>query len=327
MINIISQSVISKRVRGPKKVVDNLISGLDIINEPYVINKALDSTNKLWIHDDPEALSEAMRLQRDVEIIAGPNIYLEPKNIPNDIDVSRFKYIQPCEWAKNRWLKLGYTGEMIVWPVGIDTEKYKQTTEERNSIMVYFKARTEEQLDFVIDNLKKANAKYTVFKYGYYKELEYRKALAKTTFIIWIGSTETQGVALEEAMSTGIPLLVWDIKTVGEALSAKDYSKEHKNIEGTSVPYFNEECGIVFYNKDDFSNSLNQMLTNWKNFNPRKYIIENLSLQKTAKDFTLLFNNQNQNTVLKNNKNWKNKSILFLIKTRLKDLIKNIINR
>ena len=71
MINIISKSYLSRNVSGPKKVVDNLIKGLNILGYPYVVNKRLDACQRLWIHDDTVALAEINK-DKTKAVDAGP---------------------------------------------------------------------------------------------------------------------------------------------------------------------------------------------------------------------------------------------------------------
>ena len=51
MINIISRAAVSNRASGPKKVVSNLIKGLEKIGYPYVVNARLDACKRLWIQE------------------------------------------------------------------------------------------------------------------------------------------------------------------------------------------------------------------------------------------------------------------------------------
>ena len=106
MINIISRSIISKETSGPKKVVENLIKGLEIINYPYCVNKDLKSTSQLWIHDDVNALKEASKLK--IKAIVGPNIFILPRNIPSNLNLSTFTYVHPSQWAVDFWKDFGF---------------------------------------------------------------------------------------------------------------------------------------------------------------------------------------------------------------------------
>ena len=105
MLNIISRSIYNKNTRGPKKVVDNLILGLEKMNYSYVINKDLNSCKRLWIHDDIDALYDLKKIKKDVAVIIGPNLFVNPENIPNNLDLSKTVYLQPSINVKNIWEK------------------------------------------------------------------------------------------------------------------------------------------------------------------------------------------------------------------------------
>ena len=106
MLNIISKSLVEGGVNGPQKVVSNLIKGLDIIGYPYCLNKALDSTSQLWIHDDTTALKEASKMK--LKAIVGPNLYILPQKVPSDLDFSNFVYLQPSKWVVDFWKDFGF---------------------------------------------------------------------------------------------------------------------------------------------------------------------------------------------------------------------------
>src|ERR1039458_5421480 len=71
MINIVSRAYLKRLVYGPKKVVDNLIKGLDLVGYPYVVNKRLDACRRLWIHDDLIAMKHIGELPAEVRVIVG----------------------------------------------------------------------------------------------------------------------------------------------------------------------------------------------------------------------------------------------------------------
>ena len=63
-------------------------------------------------------------------------------------------------------------------------------------------------------------------------------------FCFLINGTESQGIAVQEIMSMGVPIIAWDIKEwldQGEAY----------RVPATSIPYWDERCGEVFFNIDE----------------------------------------------------------------------------
>ena len=70
--------------------------------------------------------------------------------------------------------------------------------------------------------LEEKNLNYTWIVYGSYSEDDYIRIVQKSKFGIWIGSHESQGFALEEALSMNCPLLVLDAQSMHEEFDAKN---------------------------------------------------------------------------------------------------------
>ncbi|NCS98922.1 glycosyltransferase family 4 protein [Candidatus Parcubacteria bacterium] len=336
MLNIISKSYVSNKISGPKKVVDNLIKGLEKINYPYCINKSLDSTSQLWIHDDKKALKKASEL--NIKAVVGPNLYITPREIPKELNLDNVVYIHPSKWAMDFWKDFGFDRcKLDYWPTGIDTDFFKERDKDNaNEVLVYFKERYPEELDYVEKILEEKNIKYEIIHYGNYKEKDYIDKLNKTKYIIWVGRQESQGIALQEAMSMNIPILVWDVKNIGHWVNSKKhkiFNKDELSYENTSSAYFfNEDCGIKTKIKTEIPEKINYMESEWKSFSPRKFIIDNLNLEKQAKELLLLYQKyfniffeDGSAESSKNTKKWENDKIIFKLKTKIKDLIKRLV--
>ena len=338
MLNIISKICVSKSISGPKKVVENLIKGLEILGYPYCINKALDSTSQLWIHDDAEALGEASRL--NLKAVVGPNIYILPRNIPDKMDLSNFVYIHPSKWAVDFWKDFGFNKcKLDSWPTGIDTSEFSEREKPKKGIvLIYFKQRYPEELEFLKKTLEKQNIEYDIISYGSYKQKDYLEKLKNTKYVIWLGRQESQGIALEEAMSMNVPVLVWDVQNIGHWTPNKKEGlifteKELLYENTTSAYYFNETCGIKIKKQEYLNTTIKKMEDIWPNLEPRKYVVENLNLKRQAKDLIELFNKyynisyeggkkEQQKTV----KKWRNAKLRFRMFIRIKEIIKRCAN-
>ncbi len=338
MINIISRAITEKITSGPQKVVKNLIKGLDIIGYPYCINKELTATSQLWIHDDQIALNKASKL--GIKAVVGPNIYILPKHIPSGLDLSNFVYIHPSKWAVEAWKDFGYDKRFSIesWPSGIDMDEFKERQKPNNGIvLIYFKQRYKEELDYVKKILNDKKIKFEIIIYGSYRQSEYVEKLSRTKYIIWLGRHESQGIALEEALAMNIPILVWDVKTIGQWTPTKKESKIYSANESaytnvTSAPYFSIDCGIITKEQSEIISSIEKMELDWKNFEPREYVKNNLSIEKQAKDFINLFDKhcgisyeKGKEEKIKNSKKWINDKLYFKIYTSVKSLAKQII--
>lgn len=338
MLNIISKAYLSKTSTGPKKVVDNLIKGLDILGYPYVINKQLDACEMLWIHDDLEALSSIDTLDVATKVVAGPNLYVVPRQIPKTINLSKIVYLHPSEWVKDFWITFGFDRCPIeAWPVGIDTEEYKPSTQEKTTVLVYFKQRSLEELTRVKEALDKKSTTYQIITYGEYREEDYKKLLETTRYIVWLGRQESQGIALQEALAANVPILVCDVDHLGHwEASPKEMAvfteEENAFTNTTSAAYFDDRCGIKIKDLSMLGDSLDRIERALHDFSPRQYILENLSLEKQAKDllavyekyFGITFEQGKQITICKRG-NWRNNKLYFKIYSKLKQSIKRLL--
>jgi glycosyltransferase involved in cell wall biosynthesis len=286
MINIISTQADKTNVRGPYKVYKNLIKGLDKLGYPYVINHKLNATKRLWIHDNLDALryidkSKAFKL-------IGPNLVVLPNELPKGINLLNTIYLLPCDWVKILWEKQGFNECILeVWPVGIDTEEYKPSGINRNDrkVLVYHKQRETEELVFILETLHHLNLKYNLILYSQYSEAEFKKLLATTSFVIWHGGSESQGIALQEALACNLPIIVCDVSNLYQARNNYHFPDDLASFRVTAAPFFNETCGFKIVDLNELSASILRMTDQLNNFHPREFVIRNLSLEGQARKF------------------------------------------
>jgi len=298
IINIISTQVNRDRVTGPKKVLDNTLKGLDSIGVDYVFNKPINEYEYNWIHDDQKAIIEAGFIGKSVLI--GPNTAV----LPNDLPLCRKKlskgsiYIHPSKWSADVWNFLDYKEiSLDYWPAGIALDEFQAVNRNNKSkVLLYFKERDLELLNKSKQILENLDLEYILIHYGFYKEKEYKQALQECKFGIWIGRQESQGIGLQEALATDLPLIVLDaislfdtVPTDSKNYFAYEFPKEIKHIKTSTAPYFDDRCGIKIENIEDLEESIQFMLKNIDNYNPREYIEENLTLEKSAKRLVSYF--------------------------------------
>ena len=75
MINIISRQPMigdASRPTGPYKVFANLVKGLERIGYPYVVNRRVTASPRLWVHDWPEACQQTLRSKAHVALVLTP---------------------------------------------------------------------------------------------------------------------------------------------------------------------------------------------------------------------------------------------------------------
>ena len=195
-------------------------------------------------------------------------------------------YIQPSDWASQVWKDMNAEKHIPVktLPFAVNVNKFKSINQKKTEVFIYFKARKQQELNILTTFLQKKNIVYKLFDYRKrYPEEEYIKYLQKSKYGIWLGRHESQGFALQEALSTNVPLLVWDVKSMNQ-----EEGYNYPNIFGTVIPYWNEKCGEYFYKADEFKRKYNEFINKLDTYKPREFILENLSTQKCAENLKKL---------------------------------------
>jgi len=220
----------------------------------------------------------------NTKFVFGPNFSIFPDSKSQFDNINKNAvYVQPSDWAKQVWLDLGYKSlPLYTYPVGVDTDLFSPTKpiEERDKMFIYYKYRLPSELQQLKDLFPEAK----VFTYGSYSETEYLDYLRDAKFGIWLSAHESEGFALLEALSCDVPLLVWSATKMSQAFGYSDLF-EKVTTPATTVPYWNACCGEVFTDGQDLLSSKERFLSNLLNYTPRKYILENLTLEKTTENF------------------------------------------
>ncbi len=260
---------------GPGKVVKNLIKGFEKSNTKYSVNSDGDINI---------ILQYSNRLKGDLSnCFIGPNVVTLPVDDSVMMNYTEYKkLIVPSVWVKNVYSNWIPSEKIEIWPVGIDTEKFNKLVSEKvYDFLVYFKRRNLNELNQIIEILNKKNKSFILIQYGQYNEDYFIEAISKSKFGIVIDGTESQGVALQEMMSCDLPLIVWDVKYWTDR-------GDSNKCDATSVPYFDERCGIKFYSIEEFEQKYETFINS--NYNPRDFIIDNLSIEVSTKKLINIIN-------------------------------------
>jgi len=223
-------------------------------------------------------------LYPNTKFIFGPHFSVFPnKNQIELISHNNSIYIQPSEWVVQLWLNNMYCNNLQIKPLpfGVDTNKFNQlnSINQRDEVFIYYKNRNPQHLNLIETFLKNKNISYKIFSYrNRYDEIDYLTHLQNSKYGIWLDAHESQGFALQEALSCGVPLLVWNIKSMNQ-----EYGQSYDDIPATTIPYWDEKCGEYFYNIEELEEKYNLFLSKIETYKPREYILENLSFEVCEK--------------------------------------------
>ena len=266
----------SATMNGPHKVVDNLIKSLDQEKINYAINEEKYEHNFL-VQYDATAHKKHSKIEQDTTII-GPQVWLFDGYGQFLIENQNYykKIIAPSEWVKNKFITKFNLPEdkLAVWPVGI--EEFNNIREPNYDCLIYFKRRDQSELDAVKKFLVKNGLSYRMVEYGTYGEDGFKQLVNSAKFCFLINGTESQGIAVQEIMSMGVPIIAWDIKEwldQGEAY----------RVPATSIPYWDERCGEVFFNIDDLEVTFSKFYATLDQYDPKAFIKDNLSFECSVK--------------------------------------------
>jgi hypothetical protein len=226
-------------------------------------------------------------LYPEVKFIFGPHFSVFPEEYritgikgPNSI------YVQPSQWVVDLWKSFHFCNDMVIksLPFGVDTDLFSPMDCQKEEVFIYYKRRHPEELNYLQDLLDRMGISYRVFVYGTYSECEYLDYLQRCKYGIWLGAHESQGFALQEALSMNVPLFVLNVVSLNQ-----ETESFYPDIFATSIPYWDPMCGEVVYSWEELCEKFFVFLSRLKYYTPREFVIKELSLDICEKRFIELF--------------------------------------
>jgi len=278
---------------GQALVFLNLRAGLDQMGVSYRLN------DYAYARANPGALvclvGKSLLLDKPWENpilfgAAGDRHPIDDPTLFKRLDVRRV--LVPCSWVVEMFRPYWGT-EIFAWPVGIDTDRWRPSSSlsKSTNVLLYDKIRwdhahyEETLLNTVRQHLRLRGLTFQEIRYGYYQEEQFRTSLENCQAMIFLCEHETQGLAYQQALSCGVPILAWD--RGGPWRDTNFYPDRVDFGPVTSVPYFDERCGRRFCDGASFPSELDVF---WDEFQagayaPRDFVIENLTLKICARAY------------------------------------------
>jgi hypothetical protein len=221
----------------------------------------------------------------DTVFIFGPHFSVFPDEKLISIISRKACYITPSEWVMQCWKLSPYSNGLnfMSIPFGVDTHKFCEIKPfvDRNFVFIYYKSRQPQELQCIEKFLNEKDIQYKIFSYhSKYNESDYLDFLQNSRFGIWVDAHESQGFALEEALSCNVPLLVWNIQSMNQ-----EYGQNYPDIKATTIPYWDDRCGEFFYDTSDFPEKSKRFFQRLNLYKPREFVLENLSIPVCEKMF------------------------------------------
>lgn len=265
---------------GPDAVLDSLTRGLSELGIPYEVNPAKPKYNVIHVLSGIEILKKMIQeksIGKIKTLVAGPTLVQTPYDHDGIIQSKQIDLILfPSHWTKDFYVSLVPTLEknIKIWPAGVSIP---EKTSNKGKILIFKKNIPEDTYNQIIKNIKDKDIPYDIISYGTFSKKEYYKKLESTSVLIYLQTSESQGLALQEAWAYDVPTLVWK----STMWKTDKYSWTDENI---SAPYLTNDSGS-FFTLDTLSTELEKIIKNVYAINPRKYCIDNLSNKASAKKY------------------------------------------
>ena len=292
--------IVRRLIRGPArqggldKVFTNLRLGLNRLQIHHEVNLPF---GRLRPDDLLGVLGRGRRClegyKRSQPLVAGIGLMTHPSEWPNLFE----EYPVACYLQHSQWTDAVYRryfgNRCAIWPVGIDTVTWQPsvaTNEKPVDLLIYDKIhwdRPRFEADLVnpiVGLLGRRGMSSIRIRYGAYRPGEYLAALKRCRAMVFLSAHESQGIAYQEAMAAGVPILAWD---PGYCQDPDRFRWGDAVIPTTSVPYFDERCGRRFSDFTDFEVQFPLFSESLKSgsFAPRDYILENLTVERCSMRF------------------------------------------
>ena len=282
------------RPGGQTRVFLNLCAGLEKLGFHYRVNDfrhALRNPRELaCVVGKPFLLD---RIPWENPILFGAAVQSHPIDDPHLLErLPVRKVLVPGPWMQEM-CQPAWGAAVAVWPVGIDTEFWKPSPSRAKcaDVLLYDKVRWDHDrygaslIEPIRALLRKEGRSLLELRYGEYEEADFHAALAQSRAMIFLCEHETQGIAYQQALSCGIPILAWD--RGGYWQDPHYYPERVRFGPVTSVPYWDERCGEKFVDSLEFAERWQAF---WRGviasgYDPRGYILENLTLEKRSQEY------------------------------------------
>lgn len=275
---------------GHPAVTRSVVEGLQKIGVRVTYNpRTLSAVGEVvFVPSGFDALWQAIQMKRSGYIrrlLAGPNLVEFPSDrrdliTATEIDVyivtdslTQDLYVTDCPEL---------SGRCQPWPAGVDTDYWKPAFNrvDRHKTLIYDK-QVSEPVDpkIIAKMLERFGYQVEIIQYGCYPHGQYLQALQHATLMVGFSKSESQGIAWAEAWSADVPTII---------LRNDVITRRHKTYRSSTAPYLSSQTGMFFNDLLDFEAVFNYWKMNQDNFNPRQWVVDNLSDERCAQELCKL---------------------------------------
>ncbi len=231
-------------------------------------------------------LKKILLSKRKFKVAIGPNVAISSqRDLESIFNNPSFKFLVPSEWVENYFTERNYIPpqQMEVWKAGVDIERWSPSRKnKKRQILIYVKGNEDpNQLKQITSWVDSYDYVCKVIRYGKYSQRRFRKICSQASGAIWIGITESQGIALAQAWAMDVPTLVRRVD--------KFTDSEQFVISASSAPYLTEETGRFSIESSITKMEVTQFLQSLNQFNPREWVKKNCTIEKSIYELEQIY--------------------------------------
>jgi glycosyltransferase involved in cell wall biosynthesis len=268
---------------GHPAVTRSICEGLKDLAVEYRLDpkKTRDVSETVICIGDPRSLRQAIQWKRKGKIkklLAGSTIIESPLD-GNGLILSKYldRHICFSDWHKRSFeiQAPSLKDKLVSCPFGVDAEFWAPSAmknKNRRKILFYKKRAPEMFYNNCLNLAKEAGYEVEEIVYGNYTIPQYLEALGRNSLLVnWVDH-ETQGISMAEAWAANVPTFAWDPGATFYPAYGKYYV-----FDSSSAPYLTQDTGRFFRDADEFANLLELYETCPSRFEPRKWVLTNLT--------------------------------------------------
>jgi hypothetical protein len=281
--------------RGPSAVAKSLTHGLDLLGAQYDVNpRRVSRVETLGVLSGLDALAEGIALRRcgvAGRLIAGPNLVVLPSEAEELMSAREIEScLVPSAWVKELYERdcAALAGRVVIWPAGVDAGYWSPPAGAQPAgrhAVVFRKAVTgqanasDREVQEACALLGARGFATTLLRYGTFTPRAYRRILRSSELVVYLGASESQGLALVEAWSANVPTLVRRFE---------ELRYQGRVIRCSAAPYLSPNTGAFFADLQELGSLLDRWAELRASFEPRAWVLANMTDEVCARSYLAL---------------------------------------
>ncbi|CAK7052144.1 MAG: hypothetical protein DELT_01091 [Desulfovibrio sp.] len=208
------KACVKRPIGGHYAVTRSLLAGLKQNGVPFSYNSPFLPSGTVLALAGLETLKFAIEQKKAGRIrflAAGPNICVLPSQCDFLVaDTAVDLYLVNSEWTLRAYAEdcPVLRGRLAVWPAGVDPAFWaRRSAPQTRNCLLYVKSE-QAPLAAVKDVLRKVGITAEVIRYGEYDQHSFKALLEASDCMIYLGDSESQGIALAEAWAMDVATFV-----------------------------------------------------------------------------------------------------------------------